>query len=273
MDKVQSCQTEDTCSQQEPCLWTAKSFVTVPREAMIFPSGITSTNLATVFKYLLPYKIHIGIKAGDAQMQKGRRPLQITSALCHTSFWNSFSLETGSWQISSLISDTRSVRGKVTSLYRVYITYFTGDKISSTCLPFHYSPAQISSTVTEQGVDNSCYGLIRLCPCFPLKPPLQHSSTQHGTASGLLGTLLLKAAPTAFFAGSAEKVDTLVQGFAWYHFFSYARSWTAGCLSQFTSRLTVVLNPFCCGKKEKDRHSDNSFLPSHIYFVRAQTVT
>lgn len=115
MDKVQSCQTEDTCSQQEPCLWTAKSFVTVPREAMIFPSGITSTNLATVFKYLLPYKIHIGIKAGDAQMQKGRRPLQITSALCHTSFWNSFSLETGSWQISSLISDTRSVRGKVTS--------------------------------------------------------------------------------------------------------------------------------------------------------------
>jgi len=70
MDKVQSCQTEDTCSQQEPCLWTAKSFVTVPREAMIFPSGITSTNLATVFKYLLPYKIHIGINCTNAKRQE-----------------------------------------------------------------------------------------------------------------------------------------------------------------------------------------------------------
>lgn len=117
MDKVQSCQTEDTCSQQEHYLWTAKFFVTVPWEAVIFPSAISSTNLAAVF--LLPHEVHTGIIAGGTQMQNGRRPLKITSTVCSTSFWNSFSLEMLlATTFISFFSNTRSVGEKFTPLYR-----------------------------------------------------------------------------------------------------------------------------------------------------------
>lgn len=131
-----------------------------------------------IFEHLLPHEVHTGIKAGCTQMQKGRILLMVTFAVCHTSFWNYFSLETGSWQQISVLFSLPPGLSEWSS--PLYIAYFTGDKFNSTYLSFLL--LLCSNFVTDLGVDNSCYGLTKLCPCLsPKAPAAAQCRTQRGT--------------------------------------------------------------------------------------------